>query len=353
MGSPASSDRKETSPQSRGQKSPRKVDLALQGGGSHGAFTWGVLDELLEEPGIEIEGVSGTSAGAMNAIILADGLTRGGRSGARDRLRTFWEAVGSMPGIAALSFRPPGTWHLDGCPAYVWFDLMSRMASPYDLNPGNINPLRDLVAESVDFDGLRRASALRVFVCATNVRTGRRRVFGNSEISTEAVLASACLPFMFQAVEIDGEAYWDGGYSGNPALMPLYQSTETSDIIIVGINPFVRPELPRQARDIINRVNEVTFNTSFFLEVEAVRLLIEKMDNPKPNLASNVRDMFLHIISSESEMRTLGASSKLNNDLEFLEHLYDIGRQAGRNWIKNSLGDLGNRTTLDYGPPFL
>lgn len=331
---------------------PRKVDLALQGGGSHGAFTWGVIDQLLEQSDIEIEGVSGTSAGAMNAVILANGLSRGGRQVARQDLRGFWESVGRMPGIASLSFRPPGTWHLDGCPAYVWFDLLSRMVSPYELNPANVNPLRDLISRSVDFDALRRDGAVRTFVCATNVRTGRRKVFGNSELSADAVVASACLPFMFQAVEIDGEAYWDGGYSGNPALMPLYQSTETSDIIIVGINPFVRPEVPRSARDIINRVNEITFNSSFFLEVEAVNLLIESMDAEKRN-TKNYRKIFLHIIDAENEMNALGASSKLNNDIDFLEHLYQIGRKSGREWVDRLSDKLGRQTTMDYGPSFL
>lgn len=329
-----------------------KIDLALQGGGSHGAFTWGVIDQLLERSDIEIEGVSGTSAGAMNAIVLADGLCAGDRRGAQEALRSFWTTVGQMPGISALSFRPPGTWHLDGCPAYVWFDLMSRMVSPYQLNPANLNPLRDLVERSIDFERLRKDGAVRVFVCATNVRTGRRRVFGNADLTADAVAASACLPYMFQAVEIDGEAYWDGGYSGNPALMPLYNSTETSDIIIVGINPFTRPEVPHTARDIINRVNEVTFNSAFFLEVEAVRLLIDTMDKERPEIR-NYRQIFIHLISAEDEMRKLGASSKLNNDLDFLQYLYDIGRRSARNWLDRYSDALGKRSTIEYGPPFL
>jgi NTE family protein len=352
MGDATNSDHRQSSPDAEGQRPRRKIDLALQGGGSHGAFTWGVIDRLLDEADLEIEGVSGTSAGAMNAIILASGLARGGRRAAQQELRAFWQAVGRMPGISRLSIRPPGTWHLDSSPAYLWFDLMSRMLSPYQLNPANINPLRDLVTRQIDFDAIRSAGAIRVFVSATNVRTGRRRVFGNSELSAEAVIASACLPFLFQAVEIDGEAYWDGGYSGNPALMPLYHSTDTSDIIIIGINPFIRPEIPRRARDVINRVNEITFNASFFLEVEAVRLLIDRMigDESAPR---NYHRLFLHGISAEDKLRTLGASSKLNNDLEFLEYLYTIGRQAGGDWLDRFSDGLGSRTTLDYGPPFL
>jgi NTE family protein len=216
----------------------RRVAVALQGGGSHGAFTWGVLDRLLEEPTLEIVGNSGTSAGAMNAGVLADGLRRGGVSQARLALRHYWEDVGRMPGYASFwRLSPKNTWHLDNHPAFLWADMLTRIWSPYQINPSNYNPLRKLL-ERIDFEGLRDdPSAVRVFVCATNVRTGLRRVFNNAELSLEVLLASACLPQLYQSVQIGEDFYWDGGYTGNPALAPLYLGTSATDVIVVGINP--------------------------------------------------------------------------------------------------------------------
>ncbi len=241
----------------------RRIALALQGGGSHGAFTWGVLDRLLEEPSLEIVGISGTSAGAMNAGILADGLRRGGASLAREALRHYWEDVGRLPGYANLW--PLGverTWHLDDNPVFHWAGMLTRIWSPYQLNPTNYHPLRDLL-QRIDFDGLRDdPSACRVFICATNVRTGLRRVFHNAELSAEVLLASACLPQVYQAVQIGEHFYWDGGYSGNPALAPLYLGTNATDVMVVGINPLERASVPQTARAIGDRVDEISFNSS-------------------------------------------------------------------------------------------
>ncbi len=325
----------------------RKVNLALQGGGSHGAFTWGVLDRLLEEESLEIVGISGTSAGAMNAIALADGLSRGGPKAGRAALSAMWEAVGRMPGLAALC-NPLGFggFSLDSSPVYLFFDLMSRVWSPYQLNPLNYHPVRDLLAESIDFEGIRRNEDIHVFLCATNVRTGRRKVFSNAELSVDAVLASACLPLSFQAVEIDGQAYWDGGYSGNPAIAPLFRETTVDDVILIGINPLTRPELPRTAGDIIDRINEITFSTALFLELEAIKYVLALPGRDHDDHPLKDRHPRLHEIHAE-ELREFGASSKVNNELRFLRHLHDIGRRIAAAWIDDHLDAVGKGSTLE------
>jgi NTE family protein len=325
-----------------------KVNLALQGGGSHGAYTWGVLDRLLEEESLEITGVSGTSAGALSAIILADGLSRGGPKAARAELTELWEAIGRMPGLARLCY-PFGSgerFNLDSSPVYLFFDLLSRMWSPYQLNPLNYNPLRALFAESIDFERLRRKDGICVFLCATNVRTGRRKVFSNAELSVDAVLASACLPLTFQAVEIDGEAYWDGGYTGNPAIAPLFRETPVDDVIIVGINPLTRPDLPQTASAIIDRINEISFSSALFLEVEAVKYVLALPGRDHDDHPLKDRHPRLHAIHAEKELRELGASSKLNNELRFLRHLHAIGRRAAAAWIDEYLDAVGKESTI-------
>ena len=230
-------------------REPVLVDLALQGGGSHGAFTWGVLDRLIEEPWLKIEAISGTSAGAMNAALVADGWTQDGAEGARAALDTYWRRVSQAAAFSPLQRSPldrlMGRWTLDTSPAYLAMDLMARVVSPYDLNPLGLNPLRSILDESIDFDRLARAP-IRLFVTATNVRTGRGRIFRNKEITADVLLASACLPTMFHAVEIDGEPYWDGGYAGNPTLTPLVRESDAHDTILVQINPRERPD--RRAR---------------------------------------------------------------------------------------------------------
>src|SRR5262245_47747923 len=240
-------------------RSPVLVDLALQGGGSHGAFTWGVLDRLLEESWLQIAGISGTSAGAMNAAVLADGFAAGGSTGARKALEEYWRSVSRAAVFSPLQRSPldrlMGRWSLDSSPAYLFTDLMSRMLSPYDLNPLGVNPLRNVLAESIDFARLAQAP-IKLFVTATRVRTGRGRIFRNAEITADVLLASACLPTMFRAIEIDGEPYWDGGYAGNPTITPLVRETDAHDTIIVQINPTERLDEPRTAADILNRLNE-------------------------------------------------------------------------------------------------
>ena len=329
-------------------RAPLLVDFALQGGGAHGAFTWGVLDRLLEEPWLRIDGISGTSAGAMNAAVLVDGYADNGVDGARAALENFWRRVARAALLSPLRRTPLdvllGRWTLDHSPVFVAIDLMARVFSPYDLSPGGANPLRNILAETVDFGRLARAS-IKLFVTATNVRTGRGQVFRNSEITPDVLLASACLPTLFQAIEIDGESYWDGGYSGNPTITPLVRECRSQDTILVQINPVERPQSPRSARDILNRLNEVSFNAVLLKELRMIALLrqVAQPDNSENAKWANMR---IHRITSDV-MVELGYSSKLNAEWEFLCMLRDEGRRAGDVFLSTHHDDLGRRSTFD------
>ena len=324
------------------------VDLALQGGGAHGAFTWGVLDRLLEEPGLRMDGISGTSAGAMNAAVLSDGFAAGGPEGARQALAAFWRRVSDGALMSPLRRGPldilTGSWTLDYSPAFVAMDLASRLFSPYDLNPGAFNPLHDILAKSIDFSRLGR-SPVKVFVTATNVHTGRPRVFRNADVSSDALLASACLPTMFQAIEIDGEAYWDGGYAGNPTISPLVRECSAHDTILVQINPVERPDTPRSAPDIHNRINEISFNAPLLKELRMIALLRQVAD-PGHCEGALWAAMRMHRIAS-MKMNELGYSSKLNAEWEFLCMLRDEGRRAAGSFLEQHGADLGQRPSYD------
>jgi NTE family protein len=330
------------------RRDPVLVDLALQGGGAHGAFTWGVLDRLLEEPWLRIDGMSGTSAGAMNAAVLADGHAAGGADGARAALEGFWRRVSRAALLSPLQRTPLdvllGRWTLDHSPAFVAMDLASRLFSPYDLNPGGSNPLRDILGESIDFERLAQAP-IKVFVTATNLRTGRGRVFRNSAITPDVLLASACLPTLFQAIEIDGEAYWDGGYSGNPTITPLVRECTSRDTILVQINPVERPGTPRTARDILNRLNEVSFNAVLLKELRMIAMLRQVADpgNCEGALWAGMR---IHRVASKA-MVELGYSSKLNAEWEFLCMLRDEGRRSAEAFLAAHGQDLARRSSLD------
>lgn len=327
----------------------RKIALALQGGGAHGAFTWGVLDRMLQEPNIDIIGVTGTSAGAMNAVVLADGLLRGGAEGARERLRMFWESIGAMPGFGSLLWPLSGSdaaaVHLEQTPPYLAWDLVARNLSPYQLNPMNQNPLRAPLDKLVDFERLRAQKDVEVIVCATNVRTARRRTFSNADISTDAVLASACLPDLFPAVQIDGEAYWDGGYTGNPALMPLLVKLPGCDVVMVRIDPVVRDEIPRSVRDIHDRVLEISFNAASWMEMAAVGMLLTFVEHGLLDRERFDRFRFHAILSSDLEK--IPASSKLNNYPAFLEHLFNAGRRIGEAWFAEHGVALGKQSSVN------
>ena len=339
------------SPKPNGGK--KKINLALQGGGAHGAFTWGVLDELLNDERIEIEGMSGTSAGAVNAIMVADGLARGGREEARKRLADFWRAAsrdGDMSKLnRAISERLFSLIPIAVTPFQPWFDAMSRMLSPYDLNPLNINPLNDLIVRFVDFDAVRN-SGMPLFIAATNVHTGRLRVFPREKINAEAVMASAALPFVFRAVEIEGEPYWDGGYTSNPPICPFFRTTETEDVLVVQINPVVRVGEPHSAQEIMNRVNEITFNASLIAEyraIEFVRRLIDEGALKRGMGPGEYRRINVHRVDLGFIGRKLSASSRLNTDFDFFEMLHRAGQRAGRRFLDQHFDDIGVRSTID------
>ena len=325
------------------------VDLALQGGGAHGAFTWGVLDRLLEEKGLAVDGISGTSAGAMNGAVLADGWAEGGPEGARDALARFWARVARAALFSPFRRTPldilVGRWTLDGSPAFLAFDLAARMLSPYDVNPLGLNPLRDVLAETVDFARLAR-SPVKLFVTATNVRTGQGRVFRNAEVTPEVLLASACLPQLFQAVEIGGEAYWDGGFAGNPTITPLVRECESNDTVLVQVNPVARPEVPRSARAIADRVNEVSFNATLLKELRMIALL-RRVADPGGCEGELWARMRLHRVATDA-VNALGYSSKLNAEWEFLTFLRDEGRRRAEAFLASHRGDLGQRSSFDF-----
>lgn len=329
-------------------RSPLLVDLALQGGGAHGAFTWGVLDRLLEESWLTIDGISGTSAGAMNAAVLADGFAAGGAEGARAALDRYWRAVADAARFSPFQRSPLdrflGRWTMDTSPMFVGMDLMSRLFSPYDLNPGNLNPLKRILEEQIDFERLK-VSPVRLFITATNVRTGRGRVFRNAEISPEVLLASACLPTLFQAVEIDGEPYWDGGYSGNPTLTPLVRELNSDDTILIPINPVERPGTPETAAEIMNRLNEVSFNAVALKELRMIALLRKVADPGNTEGAAWAR-MRVHMVRNPL-MATLGYSSKLNAEWTFLSMLRAEGRERADEFLARDGHMLGVQSSID------
>ena len=333
---------------------PKAINLALQGGGAHGAFTWGVLDRLLTDQRIRIEGISGTSAGAMNAAVLADGMRKGGPEQARQSLHDFWRAVSNSARFSPLQRTALdallSNWNLDHSPGYVGFDLLTRLTSPYDLNPLNINPLRDLVAELIDFDSARRCDQVKLFISATNVHTGRVRVFRQTEITADVLMASACLPLVFQAVEIDNVPYWDGGYTGNPALFPLFYECTSNDIVIVQINPQKINYTPRSAREILNRLNEITFNASIQRELRSIEFVDRLLEQHRLD-PEHYSKILVHLIAS-AEMDQLNASSKLNAEWAFLLHMHDIGWRNAELWLADNYAKLGHESSVDLRTMF-
>ncbi|TAM00234.1 MAG: patatin-like phospholipase family protein [Paraburkholderia sp.] len=322
----------------------------MQGGGSHGAYTWGVLDRLLEEPWLQIEGISGTSAGAMNAAVLASGHAHSGVPGARAALERFWRRVADAarfsPFRRGIFDMMLGRWTLDHSPVYLAFDMMARVISPYDMNPASINPLRTILADTIDFDALRN-SRIKLFVTATRVRNGQARVFRNADLTADALLASACLPTLFRAVEIDGEAYWDGGYAGNPTITPLVRETDSVDTILVQVNPVERPGTPRSAREIINRMNEIAFNSPLLKELRMIALLHQVAD-PGNSEGRRWATMRVHRIHSD-KLVTLGTSSKLNAEWSFLTMLRDEGRHAAHTFLATHGASVGVTSSFDFG----
>lgn len=327
------------------------IDLALQGGGSHGAFAWGALDRLLDFPWLEVEGISGTSAGAMNAAVFAHGMMTGGHEGARTALETFWKRVSRAAMFSPFQRTPfdrlTGNWSLDNSPAYIIADTMSRFISPFDVSGAGVdyNPLRQILEDTIDFKALAQGP-IKLFITATNVRTGRGRVFRRDEITADVLLASACLPTMFKPVRIDGEDYWDGGFSGNPSITPLVRECDSRDTFLVQINPVNRPDTPTTARDIVNRINEVSFNATLLKELKMVAMMRQVVD-PGNSEGRAWGEMRLHRIASNI-MNELSASSKLNAEWAFLEMLRDEGRKAADDFAAKHRQDVGVRSSFDF-----
>jgi NTE family protein len=341
-------------PDAAGAPKTKHINLALQGGGAHGAFTGGVLEHLLGDERLIVEGVSGTSSGAVNAVMLADGMARGGRAEAQKRLTDFWRAVsstGDLPAVQRavverfLSFTP-----LEGSPVQAWLDIMSRYFSPYDFNPLNINPLRDLFERFVDFKAVQTFNGLQVFISATNVQTGRVRIFPREKITADAVMASACLPELFHAVEIDGVPYWDGGYMGNPAIFPFFRTTDTEDVLVVQINPLMRQKTPTSAGEIMNRLNEITFNSPLIAEYRAMEFVARLIDQgrlPRGTGPGQYRRINVHRIVLDRFGKELDASSKLTTDYDFFEVLRVNGKRAARRFLDDHFDDIGVKSTVD------
>jgi NTE family protein len=330
----------------------KPVALALQGGGSHGAFTWGVLDALLEDGRLHIQAISGTSAGSVNAVLTAYGLEQGGPEKARALLKQFWLRLAQYgvfsPLQPSLLDRMTGNNNLDYSPIFFGLDLMTRMLSPYQFNPLGLNPLRELLRELVDFEVLRRCRAIELYISATNVRSCGLKVFHAREVTEDAVLASSCLPFVFKAVEINGEHYWDGGYMGNPTLYPLIHETGNCDIVIVQINPIRREDVPMNAATIMDRINEISFNSSLIHELRGLMMVNKLIAKNHLDAGSRgLRQLHLHMIHDEALMARLSYASKLNTDHDFLLMLHDAGRQAAQHWLAEHYLQVGQTTTLD------
>lgn len=345
-----------------------RVNLALQGGGSHGAFTWGVLDRLLEDDGLDIAGISGTSAGALNGAVLLSGYVKGfahgqerkARQQAQKALHDFWRDVSQHgPLFSPLSIQSNGLlknqFNYDQFPAYQWLNMFMRSFSPYEFNPLNLNPLKDVLVRHVDVDALHTGSedcGIPLFVTATSVHTGQARVFTAQELSLDALMASACLPFVFQAVEIDGEPYWDGGYTGNPALYPLIYKTEMRDIMLVRLNPLRREDNPTRSIDIIDRLSEITFNASLIGEMRAISFVKRLLKDKKID-GVRYKDLHMHMVADDLGMLPFNASSKFNTDWAFLQELHGIGHRAASAWLVANRDQIGQQSSFDIDAVFL
>jgi NTE family protein len=322
---------------------PKPVNLALQGGGSHGAYAWGVIDQFLEDGRIRIEGISGTSAGSANAVVYAYGHMLGGVTGAREALAGFWKRLSDT----RSGFNTPEMFYA--------FKMFTGSVSPYQWNPLNWNPFREALEHCVDFAKLRRCKSTKLFIAATNVETGKARVFTTPEITVEVVLASSCLPFLFQAVEIEGQHYWDGGYMGNPVLYPLFYDTDTRDVIIIHVNPIERPGVPRLAVEIENRLNEITFNASLIKELRAIAFVQKLVAEGwlKPDFHGKLKNVLMHSVRADKVLADLSVASKFSLDWKYLQDLHRRGRETGKVWMDANHGHIGRRSSVDLHREFL
>ncbi|MEM9422057.1 MAG: patatin-like phospholipase family protein [Pseudomonadota bacterium] len=340
--------------------SVKPINLALQGGGAHGAFAWGVADKLLEDGRIGLSAITATSAGAMNAAVIAYGTHLDGRDGARAKLEEYWRAVSRIKqsfGIFDVKVfeKIPYFTHVERMVSQMMMEAATISASPYQFNPLGLNPLKDVLEEVIDFDALRSCQQVELFISATNVKTGKVKVFAKEALRVEHLLASACLPQLFQAVEVDGEHYWDGGYMGNPSLWPLFYKTDVADLLVVHINPIERENVPRTPSEISNRINEITFNSALLKEMRAIAFVQKLVDEGWLNEShqgslSNIR---FHSIRADEVMRDLSLSSKFDTDWEFLCSLRDRGREAAAIWLDTHLDTVGKRSSVNLNDEFL
>lgn len=343
-------------PQELARNGSKCINLALQGGGSHGAFAWGVLDRLFEDGRIAVEGIVGTSAGAMNAAVTAYGLVLGGNEGARDALRRFWEAVAERGRWSIMQpswldwLKSPGS--LDFSPGWVLMDTLSRVLSPYQMNPANYHPLRDILSEQIDFESLRRTDQVKLFICASNVITNRLHVFSEEEISVDAVLASACIPSMFQSIKIDNEHYWDGGYMGNPPIFPIIYNCTSADVVLIMVNPIEIEQVPQTAQAILDRINTLSFNSSLMREIRAINFVNRLVDKGFDD-NGRLKRMLIHCIDAEDEMNRLGVSSKLNVSREFLNWLFELGRRRADTFLAEHFDKIGKASSTSIEKRFL
>ncbi|MEZ5648183.1 MAG: patatin-like phospholipase family protein [Alphaproteobacteria bacterium] len=331
-----------TSTSTRGR--PR-IALALQGGGAHGAFTWGVLDRLMEVPHFDLTALSGASAGAINAAVLLSGILRNGPQGGRERLTALWQRVGRMgrysPLRASLLERFTHGWNSNWAGGHLAFDLLTRFFSPYQFNPFDLNPLRIVLSETVDIDALHAEQTPALFISATDLHNGSAQIFTGKDITLDTLMASACIPFLHQAVSINGRYYWDGGYSSNPPLLALAESGFADDIVLVQIHAGYEPSLPTEARGIHDRLNQIMLNAPLAGELKSFDLY------NRLRQAQEKSPLRLHRIAAEKELRPLGSSSKLNAEPGFLDHLFSIGRDAAARWLETDGAQIGLRSTYD------
>ena len=337
-----------------GRRSQQTINLALQGGGAHGAFTWGVLDQLLEDGRTDFEGVSGTSAGAMNAVILAQGLMTGGRDGARAALQAFWTKVaGSLPFEVAVPSKDGQNVSL--VPAFKMLIQFAHYFSPHQLNPFDVNPLRKILLAQVDFERLRSESPIKLFIAATNANSGQVRMFRSPEISADAILASACLPQMARPVTIDGEPYWDGGYAANPAIYPLFYECKSSDILMVLLTPLKHKGTPHSVQEIKDRVLELAFNSTFLREMRMfahARDYASESFFPIGRLERRLVRLNFHVIDAQQQMHDFKTETKLAANMAFFELLRTMGREQAKIWLEANYGDIGKRSTIDLAELF-
>ena len=339
--------------------SPKRVNLALQGGGSHGAFTWGVLDQLIEDGRLEFEALSGTSAGAINAAIMLQGWAKAGPAGARAELAKFWTELGNMA-IASPIQRTPldrlqGNWNLDASPAALWADLIQRTLSPWQRNPLKFDPLRDLLRAHFDEKAVRACEHIKLFIAATNVQTGKARIFTLQELSIDALLASASLPNVHDAVVIDGVPYWDGGFRGNPPIWPFIYECDSPDVVIVEVNPAFRAGIPQTNAEIADRLNEITFGGALMAEMRAIAFVQNLIEKGELTGEASVRlkRVLVHSINDEASLAPLGAVSKFNIEPEFLSFLFKLGREAASRWLASTFDSVGVKSSIDIRARFL